>query len=97
MAEESGVTMAKPIDVRLNLDDELANLLDAEVKRLRTSGRAGYFTQMLAAVQLARKGDLSLIGMLVPQGATAPVPTQVQPAHSASTDLIEAEDVQAMF
>ena len=88
---------AKAIDVRLNLDDELIGLLDAEVKRLRTSGRAGYFTQMLTAVQLARKGDMSLIGMFMPQGLFVSMPAQTQPVHNANADLIEADDVQAMF
>lgn len=80
------------IDVRLRLDDELAVFLDSEVQRVRATGRAGYITQLFNAMLLARQGDYSLLGVLVPQLATvAGVPAQ--PLQLPQSQLI-SEPVQ---
>lgn len=86
------------VDIRLKLDDELATFVEAEVKRLRTSGRAGYLTQLITAAYLARQGDMSLVGLFSQHAASssAPPPKNEPPPYGANTSAVD-DAVGGMF
>ncbi len=104
--KKEGVTT---VDIRLTFEDdvpesiEVLRFIDQEARKLNTSGRAGYILQLATAAYLAqRKGDLSLIGMLIPQGIFASVQPQSQPQQEqqeqpTANDMIGDSDIEGMF
>lgn len=97
MAEESiGDTMARTIDTRMVLEDDAIAFIESEVKRMQTSGRAGYFTQLLTAIQLAQRGDTSLLGAFAGQAMNAPQSTAGPVATSGNQGAVDA-GVKEMF